>query len=352
MIRACSREPPAAAETGAIDSELVSVAKLDVACMNHDSLFVPLVSIVLPTHNGAKYIKQAVESCLGQTYRNVELIIVDDASTDETHEIVSAFADPRITNIRNERNLKLPASLNVGFARARGEFLTWTSDDNYYASDAIGRMVAFLTANKADFVCCDYYRIDESTPSAPVVVARVNPQALDNNGVGPCFLYSRMVYAAIGAYDPDTLLLEDYDYWLRVRRRFQMHRLPETLYYYRLHEKSLTSQYYLQNEEGGIVFALVRIKNQVESAKRECDKLALNAASFRYARMSFFLKAIGQLVSIASFGKVTVPRIMAFHKRPELWRVLEAFESGEIGLLDARTRIRDVLVSAKRPAHL
>ena len=88
----------------------------------------PLVSIVLPTHNGARYLEQAVQSCLDQTYRNWELIIVDDASTDETPALIARLvaADSRIRSIRNEVNQKLPGALNTGFAQARGEYLTWT----------------------------------------------------------------------------------------------------------------------------------------------------------------------------------------------------------------------------------
>ena len=92
----------------------------------------PVVSIVLPVWNGEKYLTTAINSILAQRFADFELIVVNDCSTDKYAVIARGFAaaDPRIRVIDNERNLKLPASLNRGFKTARGAFFTWTSDDN------------------------------------------------------------------------------------------------------------------------------------------------------------------------------------------------------------------------------
>ena len=104
----------------------------------------PKVSIVLPTYNGAKYIRQCINSCLNQTYNNIELIIVDDGSKDETPDIIKSYKDERIKYIMHARNLGLPYALNTGFRNAVGEYLTWTSDDNYYTKKAIETMLSFI----------------------------------------------------------------------------------------------------------------------------------------------------------------------------------------------------------------
>jgi glycosyltransferase involved in cell wall biosynthesis len=106
----------------------------------------PLVSIILPTYNGSRFLERAIQSCLGQTYFSIELIIVDDASTDSTPEILARAVkqDTRVRVIWHDRNRKLPAALNTGFSEAKGEFLTWTSDDNEYLPNAIEQMVDFL----------------------------------------------------------------------------------------------------------------------------------------------------------------------------------------------------------------
>ena len=105
----------------------------------------PLVSIVLPTYNGENFIAKAIESILKQTYTNFELIIVDDCSSDATNEIINSYAkkDARIRIIKNDVNKKLPASLNIGFDNAKGEYYTWSSDDNEYYPQAFEKMVDF-----------------------------------------------------------------------------------------------------------------------------------------------------------------------------------------------------------------
>ena len=103
----------------------------------------PKVSIVLPTYNGSAFITEAIDSILNQTFSDFELIIVNDCSTDNTFQLCKDYAqkDKRIKLISNSTNLKLPASLNVGFSYATGEYFTWTSDDNYYKDNAIEKMV-------------------------------------------------------------------------------------------------------------------------------------------------------------------------------------------------------------------
>ena len=200
------------------------------------------VSIVLPTYNGERYLAQSIESVLTQTYENLELIIVDDCSTDETPEIIRRFAerDSRIQVIRNAENQKLPRSLNIGFRQASGGVLTWTSDDNFYEDRAIEVMVQTLEQNPdCGMVYCDMTCIYEDG-------VRLRRPAMDmerfyvDDVVGACFLYRRQVLETVGEYDPDMALVEDYDYWLRIRRQYEVLHIPQRLYQYRFHSGSLT----------------------------------------------------------------------------------------------------------------
>ena len=107
----------------------------------------PKVSIVLPCYNGEKYLRESINSIIKQTYQDWELIIVDDCSVDRSLEIAYEYMknDSRIKVIHNESNCKLPCSLNIGFANATGELLSWTSDDNIYYPEALEIMVDALT---------------------------------------------------------------------------------------------------------------------------------------------------------------------------------------------------------------
>ncbi len=205
------------------------------------------VSIVLPTFNGLKYIHESIESCLNQTHRNIELIVVDDGSTQDIRSLVLGYNDPRILYLRHDGNRGVAESLNTGFRASTGEYLTWTSDDNFYEKTAIEDMVRFLqTYPEIDFVYTDLYLINENGSPGFLKMQRVKPvewSKRESNGIGACFLYKRKVYEVIGDYNPELFLVEDYDYWIRVSKKFRMQRLFKPLYYYRYHGDSLTSKY-------------------------------------------------------------------------------------------------------------
>ena len=203
----------------------------------------PKVSIILPTYNGSKYVRASIESCLKQTYKNFELIIVDDCSTDETPQVIQSYKDGRIKYVRNAQNQRLPRSLNIGFKQATGEYLTWTSDDNQFLPTAIEEMLSFLQANPdADFVYTDLYILDFETGQTLIRQLPSKMEIGKLNRIGACYLYTRKVYESIGDYNPDYELVEDYDFWIRISRKFKMAHLPKALYIYGDHSNSLTSK--------------------------------------------------------------------------------------------------------------
>ena len=283
----------------------------------------PKVSIVLPTYNGAKYIRQSIDSCLNQTYKNIELIIVDDGSTDETLEIIKSYQDKRIKYIGHEKNMGLPNALNTGFANATGEYLTWTSDDNYYAGEAIEKMVSFLKNKNYLFVYCDFYRFNDEDPSNLKTVRLPNVLVLeDHNDVGACFLYSRKVKEVIGDYDPNLFLGEDYDYWIRIFKKFSMHHLAGPIYFYREHAESLSlSQFY----EVRILNILVRMKNDVLDIDKAVDTLISVIAR---KHPGYF--RINKVLTKILFSR-------------KISRVLRDFKLGELSFKEAKLDLRDVV---------
>ena len=202
------------------------------------------VSIVLPTFNGARYLAESIDSCLTQTHPNLELIVVDDGSGPEVEAVLRQVHDARVKRVRHQVNRGLAHALNTGFAVASGDLLTWTSDDNRYAPGAIEAMVRFLqTYPTVDFVYAESWEVDEAGDVIGRWPTKPPTSLKRDNGVGGCFLYRRNVYEVVGDYDPSTVLAEDYDYWLRVARRFTMQRLAKPLYYYRVHSGSLTARH-------------------------------------------------------------------------------------------------------------
>lgn len=185
----------------------------------------------------------SIESILNQTYQNWELIIVNDCSTDGTLEIAKAYQkkDKRIRVLSNEKNLKLPRTLNVGFAEARGEYYTWTSDDNMYMPEALSRLAQELCLDQ-DCVMVYSNMTDIDTDGKEIAtVKRLSPEYIvTGNVIGASFLYRAETAKQVGEYDINLFLAEDYDYWIRIYCTGKVKYIDESLYYYRRHAGSLT----------------------------------------------------------------------------------------------------------------
>ena len=210
----------------------------------------PLVSIIIPVFNGADYISEAIKSCLNQTYEKLEVVIVNDYSTDKTEQIVKEYmrVDNRIVYFRNDHNLKLPKTLNRGHELSKGVYLTWLSHDNYLKINAIERLVETITDESCDIVYSDYSKVSES--GQLIINKKLSgiSNLLFGNFIGPSFLYSRSVYEANKGYDENLFLIEDHDFWIRSARHSVFFHLKENLYYYRVQNESLTSQIKLQSK--------------------------------------------------------------------------------------------------------
>ena len=208
-----------------------------------DSNINPLISIILPVFNGELYLKQSIESCLNQTYRNIELIIIDDCSTDRTPDIIQKYAtqDDRVRFFRNEKNLKLPKSLNIGHKKAKGTYMTWTSHDNYLNINAIDQLVHTMTRRNCDIVYSNYSKVSEFGEQ----IIKKNLEGVSNlffgNIIGPSFLYKRAVFERNQGYSENLFLVEDHDFWIRAARHSTFYHLNEDLYSYRIHRESLSS---------------------------------------------------------------------------------------------------------------
>ena len=205
----------------------------------------PRVSVVLPVHNGAAFLDAAIASILGQTFRDFELICVDDGSTDATPQILQrhALADRRIRIITNRPNKGLPGALNTGFAAARGELHTWTSDDNIARPQMLERLVAALDADPGAAIAhADFSVIDAQGHVTGFQKMGPASELLFGNRIGAAFLYRAEVTRALEGYDEALFGVEDYDFWLRAARRFYFVKVDEDLYLYRRHEASLTDR--------------------------------------------------------------------------------------------------------------
>lgn len=230
----------------------------------------PLVSIVLPVYNGEQFLRKSIDSVIAQTFQNWELLILDDCSTDATPDIAKEYAqkDSRILYHRNEKNLRLPGNLNKGFSLAKGEYLTWTSDDNMYRPTAIEKLVRALQENPDAHLAFASCRIIDENDN-PVEFIMVNElskkRIVGVDSVGACFLYTRKAYETVGDYDTAYILVEDFDYWQRIFHHFDTVTIEEILYDYRYHSGALTST--MKQEVHAKTLEQVLLKNRAGFGK-------------------------------------------------------------------------------------
>ena len=196
-----------------------------------------LISIVLPVYNGEKYLRESIESVIAQTYKTWELLILDDCSTDKSGDIAKEYEkkDSRIHYYRNEKNLRLPRNLNKGFSLAKGNYLTWTSDDNRFKPQALEKMYEALALNdKAEFVFASCRVIDGAGKEIEYIMVNESSKKRIKgmNPVGACFMYTRKAYEAVGEYNPELTLVEDFDYWQRLYAKFGAVIISDILYEY------------------------------------------------------------------------------------------------------------------------
>lgn len=273
-----------------------------------------MISVVLPTYNGSKYIKQSIESIINQTYKEWELIVIDDCSTDDTNKIVQEYTlkDNRIKLYKNETNKRLPASLNTGFAKTSGEYLTWTSDDNIYKENAFEKMIEYFQLNSdVGFVFSNMTIIDENgnIKQKNSYIPSSMEEIKYKNIVGASFMYKREVYKTIGDYDTSKFLIEDYDYWLRISRKFKIRFINDSLYFYRTHSGSLTESKNSQMLEAKIKLYEEELSNDKNLSKESTaliyNELAIASLGIgNYKQMKKYVKMFKSInISNVSLNK-------------------------------------------------
>lgn len=208
------------------------------------------MSVVVPAYNQEAYIAECLDSILGQTFRDFEVIVVDDGSTDRTPEILSRYGET-IRVIRQD-NRGGAAALNAGIRSAAGEWIGWLSADDVWEPSKLERQVeAIRRASDVRLVYSDYIYIDahgnylsrEHFPCPPTrtkVMLKLIRRCFIN---GSSTLIHRDVFARVGVYDERDRLTPDWDLWLRVALAFRIAHVAEPLVRYRLHGEQTSARH-------------------------------------------------------------------------------------------------------------
>jgi glycosyltransferase involved in cell wall biosynthesis len=205
---------------------------------------VSLASLILTTLNSERFLARSIESCLSQTHRDLELLVVDGGSRDRTLEIVGQYSDPRIRLIHQPDNTgRLPGAINLGLAAARGALITWTQADSWYEPRAIEAMAAHLAAHpEVALVYADYWDVDEAGTPLRYQAVHSLKDILVDDVVRVCFLFRREVYERIGPQDTRYYPVHDVPWRVRAAAQFRFEPLHVPLMHYTVHADSLTGQ--------------------------------------------------------------------------------------------------------------
>ncbi len=205
----------------------------------------PIVSIVTPACNQAAFLRETIESVLVQSYRNIEYIVIDDGSTDETPEILKRYGNRFSWFTQN--NLGQTPTINRGWTLATGEILAWLNSDDTLMPDAASKAVAFLKAHPEVsvvfgdtlFTDADGKPLYRSPPQRGFSYDRFVLEC-HNPIPQPSAFVRRRVIEDVGKLDPYYKYFMDWDFWLRVGMRHRIEYVPELLSTYRLHPNSNT----------------------------------------------------------------------------------------------------------------
>lgn len=179
-----------------------------------------MISIILPVYNAEKYLQQCINSIVNQSYKDFELIIVNDGSTDKSKQIIESFKDHRIQLINLEKNLgKFSAGpINVGLKQCTGAYITWVSADDYYLSNnALEILYNALIKHNTSFVSAPYQQVGNNPHIVTFPEGILSKEQVNStNCIGACFLFKKSNYTLIGPMQEDLVGVDDWEYWIRM----------------------------------------------------------------------------------------------------------------------------------------
>ena len=193
----------------------------------------PIISVVLPVYNEEKFIGECIESILNQTYRDFELIIINDASTDGSVGIINNFLDPRIVLIHNNNNLGIAKSLNRGFEKAKGEFIARIDANDIAVETRFEKQIEYLINHpQCAVVCCPVFKIDKSGNIIEGLSGKYIPQEFIQTWMFyyNCFYHSAAIMRKTSLPNPpydESSFAEDYTLWVDLSRKWELHIIDE-----------------------------------------------------------------------------------------------------------------------------
>ena len=303
----------------------------------------------MAVYNGEKYLAEAIESILGQTFRDFEFIIVDDGSTDRTADILDAYArmDNRIKVLRNSMNRGLAASRNLGIGRSAGTYIALMDADDICQADRLAIQAGFLDRNQAVYIVGSWASKIDSFGN-PLGLWRLPKQdklirwhiLFRNSRIfcNPSVMLRSEVFRIAGLFNENILSYEDIELWTRIfpHQELMLFNIPKTLINYRVHKKSTSFLARVEQLSGS---QQIRAELLTEFLGQEVNRKAISAyesgAELEKAETAGIVQTW-----LAVYRKFCADFSVKFFDRQQIYREILSRISGFVNIKGSERKIR------------
>lgn len=231
----------------------------------------PKVTVLLSVFNGEKFLHEAIESVLNQTFKDFEFLIINDGSNDSSLDVILSYNDPRVRLIENKRNIGLTRSLNKGLKLAKGQYIARMDSDDISMPNRFDEQIRYFKKHPDVAVLgTSAYRIDENSKIIGKLISLVNPdkKLFEQNQLSHgSVMFEKKVINSLGGYDELFRYSQDYELWLRVAQRNKVRNLNQILYKSRSHSENM----WFKNKGESALYGLLASKK----ARKDLDPSVL-----------------------------------------------------------------------------
>ncbi|WP_366184802.1 glycosyltransferase family 2 protein [Flavobacterium ovatum] len=265
----------------------------------------PFISVVMPVYNCALYIEEAVNSILNQTFTDFELIIIDDASTDGTTDILKKYTDPRIITLYKTLNQGVSSATNEGFRLANGKYIARMDADDIAVKERFEKQVRILEQNKKILVCSSWVQ-HFGKSSSLIKFKETHEEILSELLIQcsicmPASMFRREELEGY-FYEENKHSGEDYDFWTKIAWKGEFYNIQEALLLYRVHDTQASKIYKPQQIVDDIQIQLSLLKKLAYDKDKYPDtlitKMRLLNATLSIEDLVLFLEWIKELISL------------------------------------------------------
>ena len=234
----------------------------------------PEITVLMSVYNGEKYLHEAINSILNQTFEDYEFLIINDGSNDNTEEILQSYDDQRIRIVNNGKNIGLTKSLNKGLKIARGQYVARMDADDVSYPERLEMQYKHVNNDKNLAICASYHEeIDETGNLIETIKPNLEPEQLyyfltfSNRFLHSSVLMRKDIISKVGGYDESIKRTQDYDLWYRVSRVAKINVIDKVLVKHRVHKESISLTY---RDSQRHFASLIAFKN-IEGIYKKCN---------------------------------------------------------------------------------